>query len=184
MTPATINGIELERDRSLQGSIDRLNHICTEAEANRIDAQRAYERSQAGAIENSRVAALREYDHGVAVRTRVADDDESRVLAGALCSEISQNSDLRLRSVRGAQFLVEDVGPARRKREADAALREATQARDSFLLEHAEQIAAEAEAAEAKQVFDALKSGSRERILQALVINQPPKALRTSDLSG
>jgi hypothetical protein len=183
--PTTVNGVELARDNSLQGSIDRLQHEVTAAEAVRIDARHAADRAISGAIDNHAVVALREHSEAITFRKPGAnqDPDQERRLIGALCSEISQNSDLTLVPLGGSRFRVDDRGPYRKLAEAEAALKEAVAARDSFVQEHAEQIAAAALKAEADQTFAALKSGNRERILDALRI-RASRAMTTADLSG
>jgi hypothetical protein len=75
---ATVNGVEQARDHSLRGSIDRLEHLVTEAEAGRIEAQRAYETSQAGAINLPEVVALREHHEGIIYRKPGADTDPDK----------------------------------------------------------------------------------------------------------
>lgn len=107
---------------ALQDGLNHLEHLVTEAEVKRLDARHAADAAVSGAILLPEVVALREHCDAVLYRVpgANADPNEERRLAGALCSAVSQNADLRLVPLGGSRFRVDDAGPYRKLAEADA----------------------------------------------------------------
>ena len=165
----------------IHAELARLEAAANDAEAKWRGAKIAMDRAVAGAIDHPAVVTLREQEDAKIFKKPGFDPARQRELVTALCRAIIEDPDLTLTSIGASRFRVDDQGPVRREREARALRDEAAQARDDFKLAHAAEFEADHVAAERAAMREALESGDRDMIRDALGVEQPRVALTTED---
>jgi hypothetical protein len=162
---------------------DRLTEIAATAEETYRAAKDAADRAAAGAFDHPAVAALRNHEDGRIFHKPSYRRADERKLVTRLCEAIIADPDLNLTSIGASRFRVDDVGPARREREArtarDAALRE----RNEYLAEHRLEFEAAEEVARNRAFREAIDEADTDALKELLCVGSAASnALTTSDL--
>jgi hypothetical protein len=170
-------------ENALTRGLGRLQQLVDEAAAEHADAKAAADR--AVAVDLPEVIALRDHQEALFFRKPGAEHDPARerALIAALCAAVVQNPDLKLESLGGSRFRVDDLGPQRRLREARERLHEAARCRDEFAAQHAAEFE-ELRRGEQRQAFRAaVEEADVDALRKQLGVGQPT-ALRTTDFNS
>lgn len=162
-----------------------LNKQRTETANTHRQARHEAEQANIGAL--AQCAQLDEYEQNVLFRKKgaTADPDAKRALSIALARQILEDPDLVFTAIGGARLRLEDLGPARRLREAATAAQDASRAYSDFCREHEAEFIAEQKAAEQEALKAALAAGDKDSLRDILGMNEKATdSLTTADLAG